>query len=172
MYYHKIMTKLVHDSELPTPGQQVITVCALIHRTRKGRPEVFMPRRSMKKRFMPGVYNLPGGHLDFGEEPVVGLQREIREEFGMELSVGEPFAAFTYTNHIKGSHSVEIIYFAQFTSLLDHMSMEPEDHTDFRWVSLDTIADVYSELKDANNPEMVVLRRGLELLGGASLNLG
>ena len=39
------------------------------------------------------------------------MAREIKEEFGMNITVGDTFYAFTYENKIKGSHSVEIIYF-------------------------------------------------------------
>ena len=165
------MTKAVHDSELPTPGQQVITVCAVIHATEAGVPKVFMPRRSPRKKFLPGVYNLPGGHLDFGEDPVTGLKREIHEEFGMDISVGEPFAAFTYANRLKGSHSIEVVYFAKFVGDIATMTMDPGDHTDFRWVGLEDIESVYTDLKGANDDEMVVVRRGLELLAGSPLKL-
>lgn len=45
-----------------------------------------MPKRADTKKFLPSVYELPGVHIDFGEEPVSGLKREIYEEFGMEGS--------------------------------------------------------------------------------------
>lgn len=32
-----------------------------------------------------GVWDLPGGGLNFGENPVEGLKREIKEEMGLEL---------------------------------------------------------------------------------------
>jgi 8-oxo-dGTP pyrophosphatase MutT (NUDIX family) len=34
-----------------------------------------------------GYWGLPGGGLDYGEEPYDGLKREIKEEMGLEVSV-------------------------------------------------------------------------------------
>jgi 8-oxo-dGTP diphosphatase len=120
-----------HDSETPAQGQQVITACALIHHSFDGVEKIFFPKRADTKKFLPGVYELPGGHIDYGEDIVEGLKREIMEEFGMTVSVGDPFAAFTYRNDVKGSHSVEVISFAEFTDPLDHIVIHQEDHSRF-----------------------------------------
>src|SRR5476651_1743539 len=108
------MNVISHDSETPAQGQQVITACAFIHHNFKGVEKVFLPKRATTKKFLPNVYELPGGHIDFGENPVDGLKREIDEEFSMKVMIGDPFYVFTYTNNIKGSHSIEVVYFAKF----------------------------------------------------------
>lgn len=48
-----------HDSETPTHGQQVITVCAFIHQFVDGENKLLWPQRAMTKKFLPGVYNYP-----------------------------------------------------------------------------------------------------------------
>lgn len=109
------MTHTSHDSETPAHGQQVITATAFIHRTVDGVTKVFMAQRAETKKFMPGVYELPGGHIEFGEPITEGLRREITEELGVDIMFGDPFAVFDGVNEVKGAHYVEIIYFAELT---------------------------------------------------------
>jgi len=134
--------------------------------------KVLLPKRADTKKFLPGVYELPGGHIDFGEDIVAGLRREILEEFGMHIRVGDPFAAFTYTNEAKGSHSIEVIYFAQFTEPLERIRVNPEDHSTFTWVSDAELSTIYSANKRGEDPEMKALARGFALLHGERLDLG
>lgn len=88
------MTHILHNNETLAQEQQVIAACAFIHQSFNGVEKVFLPKRADTKKFLPGVYELPGGHIDFDEDPVAGLKREIGEEFGMRLEVGDPFLCF------------------------------------------------------------------------------
>jgi len=155
-----------HDSETPALGQQVITVCAFIHKQIDGIEHVFMPKRASTKKFLPDVFELPGGHVDYGEELVTALKREVHEEFGMNIDCGDPFAAFTYVNDVKQSHSIEVIYFARFTDNDKDIKLNPDDHSEYRWVSNDNLDDIYTENKGVDDIEFQKLRRGFELLNG------
>ena len=73
------MNKISHDSETLATGQQVITACAFIHQTFDSIEKVFLPKRAATKKFLPGVFELPGGHIDYAEDIVVGLKREVIE---------------------------------------------------------------------------------------------
>ena len=156
------MNKISHDSETPAHGKQVITACALIHHDFDGVVKVFLPKRADTKKFLPSVFELPGGHIDWGEDIVEGLKREIMEEHGMRIKVGDAFAAFTYANEIKGSHSVEVVYFATFDDPIENIKLNPEDHSEFKWISQDEANNI-GEISDA---EMQNVRKGLALLNG------
>src|SRR5688572_1897911 len=156
------MTKIAHDSETPAHGQQVITACAFIHHDFDGVTKVFLPKRATTKKFMPDIYELPGGHIDFGENIVDGLKREIMEEFGMRVRIGEPFAVFDYTNHVKGSHSLEVIYFATFEDDINKITLSPEDHSEFVWFSEDELPKVVSPGKPANDGEYLAMVRAFQ----------
>ncbi len=151
--------------------KQVLVACALIHRERGGSHEVFVARRAATKKFLPNVFELPGGHVELGEEPVDALKRELIEEFDLEISVGDPFTVITYVDG-AGEQAGEIIYFATLMNPDVQIEVHPEDHSEYRWVSLDTLPSIASDMKPLNDEEFVALRRGLELLGGAPLNLG
>ena len=162
------MNKVSHDSETPAEGKQVITACAFIHQEFDGVEKVFLPKRAATKKFLPNIFEIPGGHIDFGEDVVAGLKREIMEEVGMNVSVGDPYAVFTYTNEIKGSHSVEAVYFARFTDSLENIRLIPEDHSEYIWASREEIPEVGSiSAEEKRNVE-----KGFALLAGEAHDFG
>lgn len=163
-------SKISHDSEVPAHGQQVITACALIHQEFNSVQKIFLPKRADTKKFLPSVYEIPGGHIDFGESIVDGLKREIKEEFGADIVVGDPFASFTYTNEVKGSHSVEVIYFAKFTSPIEDITLHPDDHSEYGWFAEDELDKVTTANKRGDDPEILALKKAFELLRGGKID--
>lgn len=176
--YTKLMTKISHDSETPANGQQVITACAFIHHNFDGVPKVFLAKRAATKKFLPNIYELPGGHIDFGEDIVEGLRREIKEELGMTVAVGDPFAAFTYRNDIKGSRSAEVIYFAKFKKPIEQISINSEDHSRYDWFNREEAIAHKKDMSpseqityvDGDDPEYEAVLKGLDVLEGKSLD--
>jgi 8-oxo-dGTP diphosphatase len=161
------MMKTSHDSETPAQGQQVITACAFIHQQFDGVEKLFWPKRADTKKFLPGVYELPGGHIDFGEDLILGLIREIKEEFGMTISVGDAFAAFTYANEVKGSHSIEVVFFAKFADPIEDIKLNPEDHSTFGWFAESEIEEQFiTSRPSGDDPENTIIRKGFALLRG------
>lgn len=159
------MNKVSHDSETPAQGQQVITACAFIHKEVDGIEKVFLPKRADTKKFLPGKYEIPGGHIDYGEDIEAGLKREIREELGVDVALGDPFAIFTYTNEVKGSHSIEVVYFAQVIGNPDAITIDPDDHSSFGWFTEDEAIRLNDDDEDE---EVAVLKKGFALLKGES----
>jgi 8-oxo-dGTP diphosphatase len=44
---------------------------------------ILLVRRSITERFLPGVWGVPCGKLDPGEDPAAGAIRELKEETGL-----------------------------------------------------------------------------------------
>lgn len=162
------MSKTSHDSETPARGQQVITACALIHHNIDGVEKVLVAKRAATKKFLPGVFELPGGHINWGEDIVEGLKREVREELGAHINVGDPYAAFTYTNEIKGSHSIEVVYFARCIDPIEKITLQPDNHSEFKWVSQEETATI----GPTSDEELRSVIRDLAILNGQSISLG
>lgn len=69
----------------PLPTQTIDVVGAVIQDD-AGR--IFCALRSQQMS-SPGVWEFPGGKVEPGETPQTTLQREIREEFGCHIQVGD-----------------------------------------------------------------------------------
>lgn len=174
------MNKHIQDSATPAYGKQVHSVCAFIHHDFDGVVKVFLPKRADSKKFLPGIYELPGGHIDLYEDLQVGLKREIKEEFGRDVTLGDPFAAFTYENQIKGSHTIEVIFFAQFTGSVDNIKLNPDDHSGYDWFSEADVVAHRTEIvptehvsyEHSDDPEYLAILQGFKLLNGEQPNFG
>jgi len=75
-----------------------------------------------------GMWEFPGGKVEEGEELPAGLQREIREELGVEIRVGQPFGIYRHAyTHFK------VVLHAFLCTLADG---EPDARvaSEIRWV--------------------------------------
>jgi mutator protein MutT len=109
--------------------KQEISATVVLHNKAK----LFVAKRANTKKFMPSIYELPGGRIDFGEEVEDGLLREIKEEFHIDVIIERPFHAFTYIR--EKVHTVEIIYFARLKNKSQKIRLNPEDHSEYAWIT-------------------------------------
>ncbi|MEI8344102.1 MAG: NUDIX hydrolase [Candidatus Moraniibacteriota bacterium] len=108
---------------------QKIVASAFIHNDGK----LLIARRAITEDFLPGVYELPGGQIEFGETMEQGLAREIKEELHIDVRIGEPFYVFT-TIDSEIQHTIEVDYFATLINPDQNIELNPDDHSEFHWV--------------------------------------
>lgn len=81
----------------------------------------------------PLKWDLPGGDLDFGEDPLESIMREIQEESGL---VAKKLAPFGVEAHITslGSYWITLAYTAVIAKGKLSISWE---HDLYKWVTID-----------------------------------
>lgn len=99
---------------------------------------VFLAQRGPKAKNERGLWEFPGGSVEFGETLRDALAREIHEEYGVAIAVGD---LLTVTDHIlpdENQHWVSPSYICRIVAG-EPVILEPEKCTAIGWFALDEI---------------------------------
>jgi 8-oxo-dGTP diphosphatase len=94
--------------------------------------KIFTIKRAKDDVQSPGIWEIPGGRLDLGEDPILGLMREIREEIGLYVEVIYPISVRHFTRK-DGQVITMLIFLCKPKKGQIKLS---EEHSDFRWIDL------------------------------------
>ncbi len=92
--------------------------------------KILLCRLSQRVMKSAGHWTLPGGGLDFGESPEVGMVREFAEETGLMVKAGSLVAVDSLSDEVNGTlfHSIRILYKAIYVS--GELQFEQDGTTD------------------------------------------
>jgi len=100
--------------------------------------KLFLARRGIKAGNERGLWEFPGGAVEFGETLRDALVREIREEYGITIEVGD---LLTVTDHIlpdEQQHWVSPSYICRILEGVPEIT-EPEKCSEIGWFALEEI---------------------------------
>ncbi len=116
---------------MPKPGKKLpLAVCAAVI---EEDGKVLLTQRPADKQ-QGGFWEFPGGKIDPGESPQRALQRELREELGIEIEVG-PVLETVYHHYDWGSVLIIAYRCRQLSGAIQHL--EVADHA---WVEPERFA--------------------------------
>lgn len=174
--------------------KQIISVRAIVKRGDK----TLLLKRSSGRESILGMYELPGGRLEFGEQPEDSLRRHLYSEAGVSVQVMQLLDAVTYVD--RDDRHVQytiILYLVSIGSLnVDVSSSKKYNHYD--WIRLSDpqrilvtdstklLMDIYKDrssdskssvgYKDINNNDVIKDTESLQLIiysdGGSRGNPG
>lgn len=94
--------------------------------------------RALTDGYMPGKWDLAGGTIEFGEDPIEALDREILEETNLKVEVIRPLYIYSFISNPQ-RHQFQIVYECKY--LKGEVKLNPNDHDQFKWVTIEEMGD-------------------------------
>ena len=91
--------------------------------------------RSSVNDYKPNEWDLPGGTVEFGENPTKALKREVLEETKLGIEIVKPLFVCSQTNNSR--HQFWIVYECKYLS--GKVKLSPEEHEKFRWIDIQEV---------------------------------
>ena len=129
------------------PGAWAVIYCAATGK-------FLMGKRSSKVN-NGGSWNLFGGRVDRGEHPRSALARELGEEAGLNIKLGNLAKLHTETYRLRARRTKRDMHFYVVHTKHEFSPRLNREHSDFRWFNAKQLPSKF------NLPTAVAIRKGL-----------
>ncbi len=102
--------------------------------------KILVVKRGATDDHLPSVWETPGGGMDAEELPQNALLREIQEETGLSVHIGQPFNVFTFKKD-TGEFKIGITFLCEYAEGEVVLS---EEHSEYAWIKPSEFAEFES----------------------------
>ena len=99
---------------------------------------IFLSKRGPQARNERDLWEFPGGSVEFGEKLTDALTREMAEEFGIEIAVGELVDVVDHILPDEGQHWISPSFIGKIVKG-EPKIMEPGKSSEIGWFSVDAV---------------------------------
>ena len=99
------------------------------------RGKLLMIRRRSNDAHNPNQWDLPGGRVDLGEDPMEGLKRETKEETNLDIEIDVPLDVQHFTRQDK---QVITLLFFLCKKLSGEIKLSQE-HQEYKWMDINNL---------------------------------
>ncbi len=116
--------------------------------------KVLLSKRSMQKTFLPGEWELIGGHVDAGETFEEALHRELMEEMNVEKVIDRVVHSFMFLQNRNGKvlPTIEIIFRCHLKDKLQIPQPDGEECECADWFNLGEAEQKFASRKSGHHP--------------------
>ena len=99
--------------------------------------QILLGHRTATRRHYPGVWDLPGGHIEAGETSEEAIARELREELGVAVSddISRPWKPVSF-----GNIEMSVFLIRDWTDCVANLA--PEEHDTLAWFGEQDLASL------------------------------
>jgi 8-oxo-dGTP diphosphatase len=109
-------------------------------------------QRSNRERFLPNVWGIPAGRINYEEDPSEACLRELREETGLKGRVVE-LVGYSFFKSKRGKGRLTNVQLNFLVDVEDSgVQLDHNSHSDFRWIP---ISDEDNDLLDPFTKEIM-----------------
>jgi len=92
-----------------------------------------LKNKALIMRHRNGIFDFPGGRIEFGESPLAALKRELKEELNYSLTKKPKFFnIWTYLSKNKKRHSIFLTYVLRVSK---KPKMRSSEKADLLWLT-------------------------------------
>ena len=94
--------------------------------------KILLQKRALGVKSHAGMWDSPGGGVEFGETFAETIRREVREEHGVEVEIGEILGIVEEIDQVSGRHVVAPAFLCRITAGTPQI-LEPEKCEEIGW---------------------------------------